>query len=87
MDPLRLLEALCDRHGLPLEEARALLPLVERAVRASGTRRRRILEVLDATLERRRIELAAEREQEARAEDERVLERVARMLHAWGVPG
>ena len=84
MDPLSLLEALCRRHQLPLEEGRALLPLVERAIQSSGSRRKQILEVLDTTLKHRHAELRAERELRSNREDERMLERVARMLHAWG---
>lgn len=85
MDPLRLLSALCRRHGLPLDEARALLPLVEKAAAASGAPRRRILEVLDATLMRRAAELRAERRRAAEVGDRELLERVARMLHTWNV--
>ena len=84
MDPLKLLEALCRRHQLPLEEARALMPLVESAARASGLRRKRILQALDSALEERRAELQAERSRDASSEDERMLAQVARMLHAWG---
>jgi hypothetical protein len=74
----RLLERLCRRHGVPLANARRLLPLVERAVRSSGELRRRLIEVIEASLARDAEELA----QQSRSES-CCLIAVASALHRW----
>lgn len=57
--PLVVLNRICRRHGLPLEEARALLPFLSRATSPSNRNGRWMLEAVDAVVERRAGELRA----------------------------
>ncbi|MEZ6015775.1 MAG: hypothetical protein R3F49_11715 [Planctomycetota bacterium] len=84
MDATRLLERLCARHGLNLEDGVALLPLVERALVSPKDVRDRILTLIETNLARR-----AEGQGEATIDqlehdlDDEVLRAVAKTLHAW----
>jgi hypothetical protein len=53
MTPENLLRAMCERHGLPLEYGRRLLPLVRRAMEAPDEVRERILALVDGNLANR----------------------------------
>ncbi|MCC7013215.1 MAG: hypothetical protein IT454_11685 [Planctomycetes bacterium] len=81
MSPERKLERLCRRHRVPLSIGQRLLPLVERAARADSELRRRLLDVVEATLARDAEELS-----HAEHLDERCLIAVASKLHRWS-PG
>jgi hypothetical protein len=52
MDATRLLERLCARHGLSLDEGRPLLPIVERALVSPLDVRDRILQLIESNLAR-----------------------------------
>jgi len=84
MDANRLLERLCARHGLPVDEARGLLPLVERALVSPLDVRERILCLIEANLARRAGgQGEATIDQLERDLDEEVLRAVATTLHGW----
>ena len=84
MDATRLLERLCARHGLALDEARCLLPLVERALVSPLDVRDRILHLIETNLARRAGgEGEATLGQLERDLDEEVLRAVALTLHGW----
>jgi len=83
MDPLRLLEALCERHGLPVWVGLPLRPVVERALATGGLRRKRLLELVDARLARRAQILGARPERRDEQADQELLQLVARVLHDW----
>ncbi len=73
---------MCQRHGLPYEQASQLIPLVQRALEAPDEVRDRILTLIEGNLARR----AASRENAkglAEDLDQEVLLSVARILHAW----
>jgi len=53
MDARRLLQRMCARHGLALQDAIRLLPLIERALLAPQTVRDRILALVEHNLTRK----------------------------------
>jgi hypothetical protein len=84
MDATRLLERLCARHGLSVDEARGLLPLVERALVSPIDVRDRILCLIETNLARKAGgQGEATIEQLERDLDEEVLRAVALTLHSW----
>jgi hypothetical protein len=84
MDATRLLERLCARHGLALDEARSLLPLVERALGSPLDVRDRILCLIETNLARKAGgQGEATIDQLERDLDEEVLRAVALTLHGW----
>ncbi len=80
MDPLRLLEALCRRHGLPLEAGRHLVGLVARALDGDAAQRRLLIEEADRSLARLAIEGS---QPQVGTRDGKLLDLVARALHGW----
>jgi hypothetical protein len=84
MDATRLLERLCARHGIPLEDARGLLPMVERALLSPLDVRDRILCLIETNLARKAGGGGeATLDQLERDLDEEVLRAVASTLHGW----
>jgi len=84
MDATRLLETLCARHGLAVEDASGLLPLVQRALVSPEDVRTRLLTLIDANLAKRASGAGcATLEELERDLDDEVLRAVARTLHPW----
>jgi len=79
MSPDLALRALAQRHGVPWERARRLLPLMERAAAAYLGLRRDIEAIVDATLGADRVALRLESEER----DERALRALAPLLENW----
>ena len=87
MNASRLLRRMCVRHGLPLQDAQALLPLVKRALFSPARLRDRMLALVDANLARRAGHSETSTEALARDLDEEVLISVGRVLHTWSPSG
>ena len=84
MDPERLLERLCRRHGVDPGDATRLRPLLERALISSPRVRTRILSLIESHLARRSEAGAPPSADSVERElDEEVLVSVARTLHHW----
>lgn len=89
MEPERLLQRMCQRHSLPFEAGKALLPLIQRALISPDKVRDRILTLVDRNLARHAegkspgsTLAAVERDL-----DEEVLLSVAKVLHNWNTGG
>lgn len=78
MEPQSLLSRLREKHGVSEAFSLRFLPLLERAVQTSPDIRRRILELVERSFVRQ-----AERQPALEPAEIRVLDRVARILHAW----
>ena len=84
MDPQAFLVSVCRRHGLPLQQAEPLLPLVQLAWTARPAVRRRLLKWVEDTLERQATLAAQAQHPPGTPEGEHeLLALVARMLHRW----
>jgi len=84
MDPNRLLQRMCDRHGLPVSEAEPLVPLVQRALASPHQVRDRILVLVETNLARKAgKEDCDDREALFADLDEEVLSSVAHVLSDW----
>ena len=84
MEAPRLLERLCARHGLSLDDARALLPLVERALTSPEDVRERLLALIDENLRRKAGGTQEASLDQLKADlDDEVLRAVAQTLHNW----
>jgi len=87
MNPQRLFQRLCDRHGVDPDEVAEFCPLVERAIASPTDVRSRILTMIDDSLARR-----AGGDPEATLDalesdlDDEVLRAVATRLHDWTPP-
>lgn len=84
MDPAELLSLLCRRHGVPLAEARCLLPLVERSLALAPRHRRALLDLVRDAVVRKAKELA-DRERLQAFVDDQSLRAVAEILHDWSL--
>jgi hypothetical protein len=73
---------MCARHGLPYEQARQLVPLVQRALEAPDAVRDRILTLVESNLARR-VHGQESPERLTQDLDQEVLISVARILHVW----
>jgi hypothetical protein len=82
MTPENLLRSMCERHGLPADYGRRLLPLVRKAMEAPDEVRERILALVDGNLANR-AQGSAEVEAHLEGSDQEVLVAVARVLHDW----
>jgi hypothetical protein len=82
MTPENLLRSMCERHGLPADYGRRLLPLVRKAMDAPDEVRERILALVDGNLANR-AQGSAELESHLEGTDQEVLVAVARVLHDW----
>lgn len=88
MDPERLLTRMCTRHGLRLEEASRLLPMVERALESPAQIRDRLLRLVEENLARRSPTHDSPSLRETTADlEEEILFSVARILHNWAPSG
>lgn len=87
MDAERLLHRMCERHQLDPERATELLPLVHRALISPDDVRRRILAMIEDSLQRRAggdpTATLAALEKDL---DDEVLRAVAKTVHAWDPP-
>ena len=97
MDARRLLQRMCARHGLTVQDAIRLLPLIERALQAPQNVRDRILALVEHNLTRKAAGAGAEDgpsvpSAPAQGElsgpfqadlDAEILLSVARVLHGW----
>ena len=86
MTPENLLRSMCERHGLPADYGRRLLPLVRKAMEAPDEVRERILALVDGNLANRAqggAEGEAHVDAHLEGSDHEVLIAVARVLHDW----
>ncbi len=84
MDPNRLLKRMCTRHGLPVAEAEALVPLVQRALASPSEARDRILVLIEDNLARKAGKNVNTETRALFADlDEEVLVSVAGVLSGW----
>ncbi|MEM1453305.1 MAG: hypothetical protein AAF957_25395 [Planctomycetota bacterium] len=87
MDAERLLQRLCERHGLDPVDAHELLPLIQRAIASPDEVRRRIFGMVEVYVQRRAegdsTATLAALEQDL---DDEVLRAVARTIHRWDPP-
>jgi len=88
MDPRRLLERMCKRHGVVFHDATRLLPLIQRALHSPSRVRDRILTLVDNNLAlRSKGSLHGTPDALFRDLDDEVLLSVARILHEWNPTG
>ena len=85
MEPERLLKELCRRHGVPLEEGSALLPMIQRALQSPREARIRLLVLVEQTLRFTANDTYPAALAEA-AHDPDILKAVAKALHDWTPP-
>lgn len=88
MDARRLLGRMCSRHGLNLQDAVRLLPLIERALLSPHNVRDRILTLVDHNLSQKASHrptfVASGKADTVQGDlDEEIMFSVARVLHAW----
>lgn len=85
MDARRLLGRMCARHGLHMQDAIRLLPLIERALLSPHNVRDRILSLVDHNLARKATSQSRQEDPRLVQEDldEEILFSVARVLHGW----
>lgn len=79
------LEHLCTRYGVPLAFAERLRPLLLRAQSAAPDIRRRILELVETSLENEAQRLALEQSVVPLRRDKN-LATIAQLLHDWSPP-
>ena len=79
MSPSEALKNLAQRHEVPWDRARRLLPLMERAATAPSSRRRDIESIVEATLDADQLALRWEAEER----DERALRALLPLLENW----
>ncbi|MFT4540144.1 MAG: hypothetical protein ACI835_002593 [Planctomycetota bacterium] len=88
MDPVRLLQRMCTRHGLQFSEAARLLPLVKRALEAPQEVRDRLLTLVEGNLARRNSATQTSNPERLFKDlDEEVLISVAQVLDKWSPSG
>lgn len=88
MDPVRLLQRMCSRHGLQFSEAARLLPLVKRALEAPQEVRDRLLTLVEGNLARRHEAMGASKAEDLFNDlDDEVLLSVAKVLDKWTPSG
>ena len=85
MEAERLLKELCRRHGVPLEEGSALLPMIQRALQSPREARIRLLVLVEQTLRFTASDTYPAALAEA-AHDPDILTAVAKALHDWTPP-
>ena len=84
MDARRLLQRMCERHGLAFRQVSRLLPLIQRALVSPRDVRDRILGMVETNLARRASGAPVDPTVKVHQDlDEEVLQSVARVLHGW----
>lgn len=83
MNAEKWIERSCRRYGVSREFGERLLPLVQRARGAAPDVRKRILDLVESSLEREASALALER---LPRPEERALTTIAGVLHRWSPP-
>lgn len=84
MDARRLLQRMCERHGLAISQVSRLLPLIQRALVSPRDVRDRILGMVETNLARRASGAPVDPTVKVHQDlDEEVLRSVARVLHGW----
>jgi len=87
MDASRIIDELCDRHGVSLEFGRRIQPLVERAERVRPELRRRILEMVERSfVEEARRQKKRSPMKNLEPDERKILSTVAAVLHGWKPP-
>jgi hypothetical protein len=88
MDPRRLLDRMCKRHGLQASSAKRLLPLIKRALGSPAKARDRILRLVENNLALRAKQSAFEAPDALYQDlDDEILLSVGNILHAWNPQG
>ena len=87
MDASKIIDELCDRHGVSLEFGRRIQPLVERAGKVRPELRKRILEMVERSfVEEARRQKERKPMKNLDPADRKILITVAAALHGWKPP-
>jgi hypothetical protein len=85
-DAERIIRALCEKYGVPLDFGLRLTPLVARAQKSPADARRRIMEMVERSFAQEAVSRVEDSSEEDPGADLRLLKTVAQLLHDWRPP-
>jgi len=86
LDPDRILDELCRRHGVSRTFGERLRPLLDRARESNADARQRILALVERSFAQEAERVRTEARSEARVVERKMLSSVAAILHDWEPP-